>query len=183
MIKWPFIEDLEGVAITVGYVPLGQSGHPLGKSGVTIASGVDLGQRSVAAWQRLGIHDLTLELIEPYCGAKGDAALRLLDARPLELSEAHVRELDNCLRDEFLRSLSARWGRDSADDWDGLDDRQQTVVMSVAWQYGRPWDHCPTFWGCATSGDWAGVVAELRNFGDAYPTRRGKEADYLEALR
>jgi len=24
------------------------------------------------------------------------------------------------------------------------------------------------------------VVRELRDFGDAYPTRRGKEADYLE---
>ena len=30
------------------------------------------------------------------------------------------------------------------------------------------------------AGCWDDVIAELRDFGDAYPTRRGKEADWLE---
>jgi len=165
-------------------VPLDKDGKPLGKSGVTIASGVDLGQRSASDWQRLAIHEATLEMIRPYCGVKGDAAVALLNERPLVLGEAHVAELDNCLRAEFLRTVSERFnsasGRVRGPTWDDLSDREQTVVMSVAWQYGTPWKRCPTFWGHATAGRWDDVIAELRDFGDADPTRRGKEADYLE---
>jgi hypothetical protein len=184
MINWHFIEELEGAAVATGYVPLDKDGKPLGKSGVTIASGVDLGQRSASDWQRLAIHEATLEMIRPYCGVKGDAAVALLNERPLVLGEAHVAELDNCLRAEFLRTVSERFnsasGRVRGPTWDDLSDREQTVVMSVAWQYGTPWKRCPTFWGHATAGRWDDVIAELRDFGDAYPTRRGKEADYLE---
>jgi len=184
MINWHFIEELEGAAVATGYVPLDKDGKPLGKSGVTIAGGVDLGQRSASDWQRLAIHEATLEMIRPYCGVKGDAAVALLNERPLVLGEAHVAELDNCLRAEFLRTVSERFnsasGRVRGPTWDDLSDREQTVVMSVAWQYGTPWKRCPTFWRLATTGRWGDVVDELRDFGDAYPTRRGKEADYLE---
>lgn len=186
MINWHFIEELEGAAVATGYVPVDKDGKPLGKSGVTIASGVDLGQRSVNDWQRLAIHEVTLELIRPYCGVKGDAAVALLNERPLCLAESHVRELDNCLRADFLKTLESRWNAATSVNhgalWDDLSDREQTVVMSVAWQYGTPWKRCPTFWRHATAGRWDDVVTELRDFGDAYPTRRGKEADYLEGL-
>lgn len=182
MIKWAFIEELEGAAESTGYVPRDKDGNPLGRSGVTIASGVDLGQRSVDGWARLAIHELTLELIAPYCGVTGNAAVKLLKERPLTLPEEHVRELDNCLRADFTRAVERQWNLDSADEWDALDDRQQTIVMSVAWQYGSPNKRCPTFWGHATGGRWEDVIRELRDFGDAYPTRRNKEADYLEGL-
>jgi len=41
MINWHFIEELEGAAVATGYVPLDKDGKPLGKSGVTIAGGVE----------------------------------------------------------------------------------------------------------------------------------------------
>lgn len=177
MINWAFIESLEGKAVTTGYVPTDADGKPLGVSGVTIASGVDLGQRTVEEWVGLGLREMTLELIRPYCGVKGAAALSLLEARPLVLGEEHVKEIDDRLQTEFTRVVSSRWDGVT---WDSLTDRQQTVVMSVAWQYGTPWARTPKFWRAATAGNWETVVAELRDFGDAYPTRRRKEADYLE---
>jgi hypothetical protein len=83
---------------------------------------------------------------------------------------------------DFTPTLKTLWALEKAipADWPDLTDRQQTVVMSVAWLYGRPWDRCPTFWKHATAGRWDDVIAELRDFGDVYSTRRGKEADYLE---
>ena len=184
MINWHFIEELEGAAVATGYVPRDKDGKPLGKSGVTIAGGVDLGQRSVNDWRRLAIHDATLEMIKPYCGVKGAAAVALLNERPLVLGEAHVQELDNCLRADFTKTVENRWNAATSVNhgamWDDLSDREQTVIMSVAWQYGTPWKRCPTFWGHATAGRWDDVIAELRDFGDVYPTRRRKEADYME---
>ena len=186
MINWNFIDELEGAAVATGYVPKDRNGAVLGASGVTIASGVDLGQRSIAGlWDM----DLTPELTAALCcyaTLTGDQAVQALEKLPLVLDDAQVRAIDQSLHDSFERTVAERWNSTTGDipgnpmTWDSLTDQQQTVVMSVAWQYGTPWRRCPAFWRLATSGDWAGAVDELRDFGDDYPTRRGKEADYLQ---
>jgi hypothetical protein len=38
---------------------------------------------------------------------------------------------------------------------------------------------CPKFWQAATNADSTAMANELNNFGDSYPTRRRREADYL----
>ena len=38
----------------------------------------------------------------------------------------------------------------------------------------------PRFWSYITSNNWNSAIAELRNFGDAFATRRNKEADLLQ---
>ena len=61
-----------------GYVPRARDGSPLGRSGVTVATGVDLGQWSLEELERLVIpRDLKIK-VRPYLGAKGDKAIRLL---------------------------------------------------------------------------------------------------------
>jgi len=54
------------------------------------------------------------------------------------------------------------------------------VITSVAFQYGNLATETPNFWRQVTSGDWDGAVGNLRNFGDAYGSRRNREADYFE---
>jgi len=50
----------------------------------------------------------------------------------------------------------------------------------VAYQYGLNLKvRAPRFWATLTEQDWPAAVAELRNFGDAYATRRIAEADLL----
>ena len=44
-IDWNFIQKQEGNKLQ-GYVPEDAEGNPIGKSGVTIAAGFDLGQRN-----------------------------------------------------------------------------------------------------------------------------------------
>ena len=47
---------------------------------------------------------------------------------------------------------------------------------------GSEIERTPSFWRATVSGDWKGVESELRNFGDAYATRRIREADLLAAM-
>lgn len=64
--------------------------------------------------------------------------------------------------------------------FDQLPPQFQTVIASVAFQYGVLPVRTPTFWSYAVTGNWTAMIAELRNFGDAFPTRRTKEADLME---
>ena len=52
-------------------------------------------------------------------------------------------------------------------------------IISVGFQYGR-FSRTPSFIKYATDGDWDAVYQELQNFGDYFPTRRKKEAEYLK---
>ena len=54
------------------------------------------------------------------------------------------------------------------------------MIASVSFQYGVALNRrTPNFWWQITNGDWDGALANLRNFGDRYDTRRNKEADLL----
>lgn len=50
-VNWLFIGEQEGAGIREGYVPVANTSE----SGVTIGTGVDLGQRSAASWAALGL--------------------------------------------------------------------------------------------------------------------------------
>jgi hypothetical protein len=50
----------------------------------------------------------------------------------------------------------------------------------VAFQYGDLARRTPNFWRQVTEKKWADVIANLRNFGDHYATRRNVEADLLQ---
>ena len=172
-IDWAFIGTLEGEAIPKGYVPSDNSG-------VTIATGVDLGQRAMPELLALGLAAALTDKLKPYLGLKGDAARDKLNSAPLTLSAAEVAQLDQALRARFLPALVSKFNAAGNTGFDDLKPAQQTVIFSVAYQYGLGLDQrTPNFWRQVTTGDWPGAIANLRNFGDDYSTRRNKEANYL----
>ena len=61
---------------------------------------------------------------------------------------------------------------------------EQTVLVSVGFQHGTSFTRKDgsdmNFIKQAASGDWDAVLANLKDFGDAFPTRRNKEAKLLE---
>lgn len=185
MIDWRFIGELEGQGALTGYVPTDAAGNVLGHSGVTVATGVDLGQMTAIELPRLHLPDALRAKVLPYIGVQGAGALALLAARPLTISQAESDMLDAADRATEIEALELAWLRAVPRDapfFNMLPDACQTVIASVAFQYGPALRRrCPRFWGRATALDWAGAIAELRDFGDAYPTRRHREADYLEA--
>lgn len=177
MIDWAFIASLEGADVLTGYVP-----NPAGSlSGVTIATGVDLGHLGNGAF--LGLPEQVQALVTPYLGLFGAAAVKALQAKPLRITAAQARALDAAAEAAVLGPLKMRWARYAKTPFDALPGRAQTVLASVAYQYGAGLDQrCPRFWGCMTRQDWQSAISELHAFGDAYEARHLKEAAYLRPL-
>lgn len=174
MVDWDFIREREGFT-TKGYVPDPDNSQ----SGVTIASGFDLGQRQAHAIESMGLGHL-VPIFAPYFGLKGREALKVLTARPLSISVADAEALTERAHARTLERLRADWAGESHIPWFTLTTPQQTVLASVTFQYGSLKRKTPKFWSYAITGQWDKVVKELRNFGDRYSTRRNLEADYLE---
>jgi hypothetical protein len=177
-IDWNFIGTLEGAHILKGYVPNPHTSQ----SGVTIATGVDLGQMSIAQLNRWALDPALTAKLSPYIGLRQAAAVNFLAANPLTVTDAECTEIDTAARAEFTAQLAAAYNKASAVKFDAIPDRAQTVTASVSYQYGSLAVAAPRFWGDVTRQDWPATLAELRNFGDAYSTRRNKEADYLAPI-
>jgi hypothetical protein len=172
MIDWGFITELEGRSLT-GYWPKGFQA-----SGVTVAGGVDLAYLSPAELAALP-PDLQAKL-KPYLGVRGDRAQHLLSGQPLVLTAAEADALEGPKRKSIITSLILHYFQATGTPFNNLPDAAQTVLASVAWQYGRPEVRCPAFWKAACAQDWHAVILQLCDFGDAFHTRRCREADYLE---
>ncbi len=176
-IDWQFIEGLEGARVLKGYVP-----NPTGSdSGVTIASGVDLGQRKAADIAALGLPASLANRLGPYLGKRKAEAVAALAAAPLSITAAEAGLLDKAVHTRTVEALRQSYDADGVVPFDDLPGAAQTVIASVAFQYGTNLrKRTPNFWTAACGQDWPGVIAELRDFGDSYPTRRKREAAYLE---
>lgn len=173
MIDWKFIAQLEGERL-VGYVP-----DPVtSQSGVTIAAGVDLGQLTST---ELALLPATLQTkLLPYLGLRQAAAERALALHPLSITTDEAQRLDAVARAADLAPLKIQYHHYAGEDFDALPDAVQTVAASVSFQYGAIWKRCPKFWVALTSQNVPLMIAELRDFGDQYETRRHREAVYLE---
>lgn len=180
-IDWAFIGRLEGAGIKKGYVPNPETSM----SGVTIATGFDLGQRTRAEIAAMDITEDLKNKLMPYCGLRGRDAAGVLAGNPLLLSDDEVAAIDRVVRGAFAGRLAAAYdgaiaANAALDKFADLPGAIQTVIASVAYQYGLNLKvRTPRFWTTLTSQDWPGAVEELRNFGDAYQTRRLAEASLL----
>jgi GH24 family phage-related lysozyme (muramidase) len=179
-IDWKFIREKEGVS-RKAYVP----DVPGSQSGVTIGSGVDLGARSVQDIDRLQISDALKARLKPYALYKKQEAIDYLAAYPLEISDAEMEELDRAAREPLVNTLKNLYDgvvgkTPGLKRFDELPDSIQTVMASVAFQYGAYLSkRTPHFWGLLCTQDWPACVKELENFGDRYTTRRLSEAKLL----
>ena len=179
-IDWDFISKKEGGSKTDGYVP-----NPEGsKSGVTIATGFDLGARNAEDLKGLPLS--LKEKLSPYLGLQGMVASEYLETRPLTVTASEAKLIDKKSKGGAVKKLKAEWNKNAAimktPMFEDLTGAQQTVAASVAFQYGSL-AKAPKFRAAAQEGRWDDVQGELRNFGDDYASRRTSEADYLMANR
>ena len=178
MINYDFISELEGGQALNGYVP----DPSQSKSGVTIATGFDIGARSVEELQTMGLDpSLSIKLCF-YAGLKQQYAQAALNHTPLRITQAEADQIDIMSKRQHKRRLDQDYHSETGNHLFDIPEQAATVIASVAFQYGSLKNRCPTFWRLVTDMDWAGAVCELRDFKDRYPTRRNKEADYLEQL-
>jgi GH24 family phage-related lysozyme (muramidase) len=176
MINQSFISSLEGESL-IGYVPKPDGGAI--ESGVTVGCGFDIGQRSrIAIMRAFGV--VLGGKLAPYASITGYDAIDRLSIRPLVITQEECGVINEFAHKEATDRLVNAWDKVAVIPFTLLADECQTVVASVAYQYGSLAIACPNFWRQTTTGDWKGALANLRNFGDAFTTRRNKEADLLE---
>lgn len=183
LINWDFIAELEGCHVLHGYVPKPDGGSI--ESGVTIASGFDIGQFSARQVLNMfsGRPELGKKLVK-YAGLTGHAAVERLHGCGLDITEDEARAVDEAVSAESLSKLVERYNNTphATIKFEHLPEPVRTVAASVHFQYGNLATRCPSFWRYLAHNDYAGMVHELRNFGDKYPTRRNREADYLQTI-
>ena len=181
-VDWDFIAAREGAMLN-GYVPQDASGNPDANSGVTIAVGFDLGGRTAASLQALGLDPALVALLTPYLGLRGAAAQSALNATPLTITPAQRDEIDAQAFNTYYNAVAANYDAASGGvRFEGLAQGAQTAIVSVAYQYGTNLAHAtPDFWKQVTGCEWQAAYNNLMNFGDAFPSRRHLEAAQLLA--
>jgi hypothetical protein len=185
-IDWEFIATREGGQRLTGYVVRSTNK----RSGVTVATGVDLGQRSSADIDRLLIPEGLKSTLKCYATKRGAEARAYLKSHPLILTKPEADAIDTVVRKSIAGSVrksynNAMVGRGELLIFEELPPEAQTVIASVAFQYGPNLKRAtPRFWESVTCQDWEKAVEELESFGDRYSSRRASEAQLLlEAAR
>lgn len=174
-VNYNFISELEGGAKLNGYVPDAANS----KSGVTIATGFDIGQCDEAALKYL-LPEFIANKLKRFCLLKGEQALKACKQNPLNINENEATIIDLCVKQQSTDYLVAAYNKHSAIKFEQLPGPMQTVIASVAFQYGNLAKRCPNFWRTAITQNTQAMIDELVNFGDRYTTRRWREATYLQ---
>jgi len=181
-IDYRFLSAREGGVRLEGYVPEARRSG----SGVTIATGFDLGQRRRSDLAALGLPSRLIDQLAPYLGMKRREAKDLLREKPLRIAMGDALLIDMAFKRKFVKQLADDYGasthnRKNTAFFD-LPMEAQTVIASVAFQYGNLASATPRFWEATCAQDWPRAIAELRSFGDIYDSRRHLEADLLAAI-
>ena len=182
-INWDFISAREGGAQLQGYLPM-EGENVVGKSGLTVATGFDVGQMSEEELMRSPLSDEIKAKLSPYVGKKGQDALALTNEMGVpNITPDQSSMIDAYSHKRTLDSLKSNYNKSSGKNFDDLSSEQQTVVASVGFQYGSNLESAtPGFWKQVTTDDWDGAHSNLRDFKDKYPTRRNLEADLIKPI-
>jgi len=143
---------------------------------VTIASGFDLGQRCPKDIS--GFYKELKNKLFPYLGLQGEEALEV--AHNLCVTEEEGNKINNFAKRQEIGRLQERWYDTTGSKFELLPSNKATVIASVAFQYGNLKLKTPKFWAQITSDDWEAAYNNLLDFGDRYPSRRKREAEYLK---
>ncbi|MEZ2300783.1 MAG: pesticin C-terminus-like muramidase [Microcoleus sp.] len=180
-VDWNFIAQLEGKAISKGYVPW-WPGAEDNVSGVTIATGFDLGQKDETELKKIGVRSGLIEKLKPYLGKKMQIAVDFLDRNPLSLSPEEVSEIDEKNKAYELKLMQQRYDSVSSVLFKDIPSQAQTVIMSIARQFGL--NFTGSIWPMFTKQNWSEAVNDLKtNFGPSYKERRNAEANLLSQVR
>ncbi|WP_239495703.1 pesticin C-terminus-like muramidase [Marinomonas primoryensis] len=177
-INFEFIKQLEG-SRKDGYVPA----PGISQSGVTIGSGFDIGARSLTDLKTLGLPDEMVKKFSPYVQLKKQDAVALLKDIPLSITDEEEVLLEKLVKNSETEKI-VKWynSSDSSIKFECLPEEAQTVIASVAYQYGYIQEETPDFWQQAIDHNWQAMYENLINFKDRHPTRRKKEAELIKGL-
>ena len=188
-VDFSYIAKLEGDQMLRGYVPFkGKTGIVAGKSGMTVASGFDLGQwrKEQLKSKSFDFSTALLAKILPYAYplnfrklSKAQVAEKVGKTAPVpELSKAEADQCDRVVFDSELGTAMDLWNNNRSSGvpkFVDLPGGWQTVWLSRVYQgqLGR-------FGDLAADGQWKAAIESLRTGGE-YAKRKIQEAVLLAA--
>jgi hypothetical protein len=189
-IDFAVIARFEGDQWLRGYVPMSK-GVVLGASGMTIATGFDIGQWSVGQIAALGFSPDLVARLSPFCqpnNFKGMTKAEVLQALaklgPVpEITKTEADQIDGVVFAAILRSAIANWDRLRSPGTPAFRDMPagwQTVWLSRNYQEGGA-PHAASarnFRKAALEGRWQDAINALRGYTE-YKARTAEEATIL----
>lgn len=189
------VSEFEGGQWRKPYIPCSK-GIVAGRSGVTVATGFDVGQINKKQLDSLELDAATKSKLEPFLDKNYKkqsceiANQDLAKMSPATFTQAEVDAIDYAVKKDHLSSAKDKW--DTAAGAKGtkfsdLTSNQQTVIFSRTFQQGKGMPESSVaqdFYKSAQQGNWVDAEQNLRNYPvveDWYKTRVGKEADLLKA--
>lgn len=190
-------DGVEGPCVTRGYIPANPRnfyGHndqnpakykAIGASGVTIATGCDLGQTDCPSLRGYGVPDELINILLPYIGHKKSIAIQKLYQKNLVISRDAAELLDLCVHNGYLtRYVRPAYEKYASYPFDNLPDQAQAVVFSVCYQKGcggvrRDW---PKLWSYLIARNWKAASNELLYGFKTYKLRRSIEGKLLKEI-
>ena len=184
---------------TVAYIPCrkrnftghnraADCGEVIGQSGVTVGTGLDLGQQGEADLRRMGLDDATISRFRPYLGKKRQDAVAALAVAPLTLSDAECDAVDNAVHDDYIRRAADLYDRNTESrSFADQPQEAQAVIVSLFYQLGNPFpskNHTgyPLLYGHLCHGDWQVASHELQTGFRNYANRRADEGRLLREV-
>ncbi|GAA4343115.1 pesticin C-terminus-like muramidase [Flaviaesturariibacter amylovorans] len=207
-IDWDFISNKEGGTKTKAYVPVctaksvinpenrtcfgKPTGTVIGKSGVTIAAGVDLGQMNEHEFSKLKLPAHLETLLKPFVGKKKDEAVSSLQEfetqhnTSVQITMTDAKIINQRLKEKTVGVLAKNFDRDSNVKFDELPAEAQTALASLAFQYGPNFhakenDFLQKVWDGYTKQDYNALANTLENAPE-YKGRRKEEAAMLKGM-
>jgi len=168
------------------------------KSGVTGATGFDVGQINQAGLKKLGFPKELNDKLKPYLGLKGDAARKALAKKPLTLTDVEVKTINRSVVSKTIEAAKGRMADVSA--WDDMTETEKFATIAAQHQYGsgtqlpvqygnRDWDAARNnlnTWSDKTKGlgnsisaKYKGLVAEIdkERHPEAQPTQQPEQVE------
>lgn len=174
-----------------GYIPCNPKnyrrgpveGHtPIGASGVTIGTGLDLGQQSRTDLIRMGVPDGLLDKFRPYLGKRTLNALYALQASPLRITDDECEALDAAVHGEYIRRAERKFNDSSSLSFSAIPCQAQAAIVSMVYHLGSPKAKLPSVWRLLCAGNWKTASSALLADKSRYRLRRIDEGKLLAQI-
>ena len=159
---------------------------PMGISGVTIGTGVDLGQTDAATLRKIGVSEQTINIVRPYLEKRKKNAVYALYNNALVISKEVADELDSCMIGHHIKIICNRYNKDAgAGAFENLPWQAQAVIVSILYQRGvNSPSKFKNTWAALVNKDWKDASERFKNSSlwAGYHNRRREEGKILGEL-
>ncbi len=193
-VDFAYLSRWEGNQFLRGYVPFAK-GVTAGASGMTVATGFDLGQINQREYDKLNLPATVLPKVQPFLDLKftrktrKEVAAIVAKLKPVPLlTKDEADAADLAVHGKHLRAAIASWNTrhdQGVPDFKDLPGNWQTVLFSRTFHQGLGMPDtrvAQPFYTAATAGKWAQAADALQNYAVPqawYKTRVAQEAALL----